>query len=322
MKKLIPIALFLFAFAASAELKQFAGGSSTDVSPKLHGPVLILAGGGGDVEPALQSAIDQIRGCSDCPEKIDVAVLRASGADGYNSLFLGLKGVNSVVSFVITDRASAEREDVVKRVHDAELVFFAGGDQCNYVRWIKGTPTAKAVEEVYRRGGAIGGTSAGLAIQSAIAYDACPDQSAQSKTVLLDPFHVDVSLSRGFFAWKFMENTITDTHFQQRDRLGRLLVFLARARQESATPLTGIGVSEKTTLLVSSNGSARVWGDGPVHIVRIEKPAAVLERGKPLTAEYQIWKYASGATLDLAKLPVSGGKVLEVVDGKLAADPY
>ena len=58
-------------------------------------------------------------------------------------------------------------------VQRAEIVFFAGGDQCNYVRLIKGTALEAAVEAVHARGGGVGGTSAGEAIQGEIVYDSC-----------------------------------------------------------------------------------------------------------------------------------------------------
>ncbi len=116
----------------------------------------------------MQTTIDRVRGCTSCEKKLDVVVLRASGSDGYNPYFMGMKGVDSVVSLVITDRATSSRPDVVDAVRNAELVFFAGGDQCNYVRWIKETPVKEAVKSVYARGGAVGGTSAGLAIQGDI----------------------------------------------------------------------------------------------------------------------------------------------------------
>jgi cyanophycinase-like exopeptidase len=90
---------------------------------------------------------------------------------------------------VMRDREFSSRPDVVEAVRNAEFVFFAGGDQCNYIRWIKDTPVSAAVKEVYERGGAIGGTSAGLAIQGEIAYDACPYVSAHSPTVMSDPCH-------------------------------------------------------------------------------------------------------------------------------------
>jgi cyanophycinase len=310
----------ILALTFALALTRFFTGDPADVRPRLHGPVLILAGGGGDQTEAMQAAVDAIRGCRNCDVKIDAVVLRASGADGYNSYLKNLDGVDSVVSMVITDRESASRPDVVRLVRDAELVFFAGGDQCNYIRWIKGTPVADAVKSVFRRGGAIGGTSAGLAIQGEIVYDACPSQSARSAEVMADPFHVDVSLSRGFFDWPVMRNIITDTHFQQRDRLGRLLVFMARSGE---TRPVGLGISERTVLLVGPDGIGRVMGDGPIHVVIGDGEAETLERGRPLTDRgFQIWRFDKGATVNLKRLPSAGGKTLDVVEGKLTENPY
>jgi cyanophycinase len=307
-----------------AELLRYASGSDVDVRPKLHGPYLILAGGGADQDDAMQAAIDGIRGCTGCDAKVDVVVLRASGADGYNAWFLGLRGVNSVVSLVITDRGSADRDDVVRTVKRAELVFFAGGDQCNYVRWIKGTRTADAVKSVYRRGGAVGGSSAGLAIQGQIVYDSCPNQSAASKDVLLDPFSIDVSLSRDFFDWPPLRGVITDTHFSQRDRMGRLLVFMARALHDRPLKrLEGVGISEATVLLVDRNGVGRVMGKGPVHIVLAGHEPDPIAPATPLTYKgYEIWRFEAGATIDLQRKPSTAPRVIDVVNGILSADPY
>jgi cyanophycinase len=315
----------LLALPLRAELTRYwTGNHDIDAAPRLHGPVLILAGGGGDQTEAMQAAVDAIRGCSECERKVDAVVLRASGGAGYNPYLMKLRGVNSVVSMVITDRDSASRPDVEKIVRMAELVFFAGGDQCNYIRWIKGTPVAEAVKSVFRRGGAVGGTSAGLAIMGEIAYDACPSQSAQSKEVLADPFHVDVSLSRQFFDWPVMADIITDTHFQQRDRLGRLLVFMARTLHDGPEKrVIGLGVSERTVLLVGRDGVGRVYGDGPVHLVVADRRAEVLERGKPLTLRgVRIRRFEKGDTLDLKRIPESGYRVIEVVEGKLTENPY
>jgi cyanophycinase len=307
-----------------AELLRFFSGSDVDVHPKLQGPYLILAGGGGDQDAAMQAVIDGVRGCTDCDTKLDVVVLRASGDDGYNPWFMARKGVNSTVSMVITDRQSAERDDVAATVRKAEIVFFAGGDQCNYVRWIKGTRTADAVKDVYRRGGAVGGTSAGLAIQGEIAYDSCPNQSAQSKDVLLDPYSDDVSLSRDFFRWPTMRGIITDTHFNERDRMGRLLVFMARALAAGDTPrVRGVGVNAATVLLVDKKGLGRVMGKGPVYIIAADHKAQVIQRATPLTYRgYKIWKFETGDTIDLGRDPKTPPKIIDVVNGKLSADPY
>ena len=305
--------LLLFVPAAHAELTRYWTGNAGDVRPRLHGPVLLLAGGGGDVTAGLQAGIDRIRGCTSCDAKIDVVVLRASGAEGYNPYFMEMNGVDSVLSMVITDRDSSSRPDVVEAVRNAELIYFAGGDQCNYIRWIKGTPVETAVEAVYRRGGAVGGTSAGLAIMGEFSYDACPSQSAKSPEVLLDPFHVDVSVSTGFFEWPALRGVVTDTHFQQRDRLGRTIVFMARSGAR-----VGLGVSEGTIALVDRNGRGVVHGAGPVHLVIADgKP----ETMKPLTFRgLRIVRLETGAAFDLRN--GSGGKAIEVVEGRLTENPY
>lgn len=324
MRRTFALLLLLTAVQARADLVRYFSGNETDAKPKLRGPYLILVGGGSDQDAAMQASIDAVRGCIDCDTKLDVVVLRASGSDGYNPWFMSLKGINSVTSYVITDRASSDRKDVVETVRNAEIVFFAGGDQCNYVRWIKGTKTADAVKSVYGKGGAVGGSSAGLAIQGQIVYDSCPDQSAKSSDVLLDPYSVDVSLSRDFFNWSPMRGIITDTHFAQRDRMGRLLVFMARTlAANDMNRVEGLGISEQTVLLVDRKGVGKVMGKGPVHVIVADRKPEVIERGIPLTYRgYKIWRFETGETLDLDRLPKTPRKVIDVVKGALSADPY
>jgi len=323
-RRIVLVVLFAAA-AARAELVRYRSGNPEDARSRLHGPVLILDGGGGsDSTAAYQLAIDKVRGCTDCDMKLDVVVLRASGADGYNAYFMEMKGVNAVQSLVITDRQSAARSDVLETVRRAELVFFAGGDQCNYIRWIKDTPVELAVKHVYQRGGAVGGSSAGLAIQGEISYDACPNQSAVSADVLKDPFSVDVSLSRHFFDWPPLRDVITDTHFKKRDRMGRLLVFLARTLAEGKERrVIGFGVNEGAVAVMDSDGKAQVFGTGPVNVIVANHPAAVLEKGAPLTYRgYQIWHFDAGQTIDVKRLPPGAAKTIDVVAGEIKGDPY
>src|SRR4051794_13993239 len=105
------ILAFSFALTARANLVRYWSGNPVDVAPALHGPVLDLAGSSAE-ETALQEMVDRVRGCDDCATKLDVVIIRASGSDGLNPVFMSLHGVNSVVTLLITDRASAERRDV------------------------------------------------------------------------------------------------------------------------------------------------------------------------------------------------------------------
>ncbi|HET7436189.1 MAG TPA: peptidase S51 [Thermoanaerobaculia bacterium] len=320
----MPVLLLFLALPLQAALTRYATGSTVDVSPPLHGPVLHLAGGGKDIDAAYQEVIDRIRGCHDCDTKIDIVVLRSSGEAGYNDYLYAMRGVNSVTTLVITDRESSWRQDVVDTVAHAEYVFFAGGDQCNYTRFFNEAPIEKAVRAVYARGGAIGGTSAGMAIQGKSIYDACNDASAVSKNALADPYNWEISFTTDFFDWRYMEDVITDTHFAQRDRMGRLFAFLARALRElRVNSYLGIAANERTAVLVDPRGIATVIGEGPAYFVLADHFPERALPGQPLTyCGYKIWRVASGLSFDLVTRPQWGFYTVDVNDGVMLSNPY
>jgi hypothetical protein len=82
----------------------------------------------------------------------------------------------------------------------------------------------------------IGGTSAGSAILGQFSYGALndpPDDSnLTSADALRNPFATRVTLVRDFLRLPLLRDTITDSHFAKRDRLGRSLVFPARLMQD------------------------------------------------------------------------------------------
>lgn len=308
---------------AAPGLTRYLSGSGLDVKPVLNGPYLLLAGGGSDVMAAMQAQIDAVRGCSDCPRTIDMVVLRSSGADGYNSLVGELKGLDSVESLVITQRAVAEQPEVIATVTHAELVFFAGGDQCDYVSYFKGTGIERAVQSVFARGGGVGGTSAGLAIQGSTVYDACKG-SVTSPEALANPYHQAISLTHDFFAWPQMRQIVTDTHFSQRDRMGRLMAFLARGLTETGAPaLTGLAVDEATALLVDPRGLATVYGRNKVYLVEAHHAPDSALPNQPLTyANFRLWRFTPGQRFDLTRRDLPGMYTVSVRDGRLSTNPY
>ncbi|HCF30587.1 MAG TPA: peptidase S51, partial [Cyanobacteria bacterium UBA11049] len=157
------MSMALLALPAEAKVTRYLQGNSADVHLSV-GPVFDFGGGGSDVDPAIQWMIDQVRGCTDCSNKVDVVVIRSSGGAGYNEPISAMNGVDSVETLVIPTREDANRADVVETIRDAEVVFFTGGDQCQYVRNFKRTGVETAVKSVYAKGGGIGGTSAGTMI--------------------------------------------------------------------------------------------------------------------------------------------------------------
>jgi len=313
----------VLAIPAHAKVTRYLTGNAADVVVPLAGPAHDFGGGGTDVDAALQWIIDQVRGCTSCSTKIDVVILRSSGSNGYNDYIYAMNGVDSVETLVITRAADSNLADVEATVKNAEVVFFAGGDQCDYVKYFKGTKVETAVESVYARGGGVGGTSAGLAIQGDFTYDGCAG-SALSSDALANPYHRTVTFTYDFFHWANMANTITDSHFVTRDRMGRTMAFVARQIQDGkAASALAVAVNEATSLEVDRNGLARVVGDGPAYFVLGDHAPEVCQPGTPLTySNFKIWKVPSGGTFDLKNRPTTGYYLRSVSNGVVSSNPY
>jgi cyanophycinase len=250
-----------------------------------------------------------------------------------------MNGVDSVETLVITRRSDADTAAVEATVKNAEVVFFAGGDQCNYTTLFKGTRLERAVETVYARGGAIGGTSAGMAIQGEFVYDACSSKSgATSIDILANPYHPSATFTYDFFAWNDMGDTLTDQHFVTRDRMGRLLGFLARQVKDGKAPMAlGVAADEKTSIVVDAAGVATVMGTGAAYFVLADHFPGVappggtanlaeqVQSGLPLTyTRYQVWKRRPPQTFNLRNRPGKGDYEIDVVGGVITypSNPY
>ncbi|WP_396220712.1 cyanophycinase [Gemmatimonas sp.] len=240
-------------------LTTYVSGSTVDVQTKPLGGVL-LAGGGTDSPDAMRWLMGQ-GGVQSNGAFGDVVVLRASGADGYHRMLMDL-GANSVTSFVVTAIDAANRDVVRRAIARAEVVFIAGGDQSRYVKLWTGTALQAAVNARVADGYPIGGTSAGLAVLSSFVYAAFNVSSTSAK-VLLSPYDSSVTITSHLFDVPGLSNLITDSHFVVRDRMGRLVTFLARLQQDgSAVAPRGIGIDEKSAVGVTKAGTATVFGGG------------------------------------------------------------
>ena len=321
---IILFAALALAPGAEAKITRYVTGNAADVSPgPLSGPAHDFGGGGTDVDEALQWIIDEVRGCTSCATTVDVVILRSSGADGYNDYIYAMNGVDSVETLVITSRRDADTSAVEATVLNAEVVFFAGGDQCNYTSYFKGTRVETAVEAVYARGGGVGGTSAGFAIQGEFVYDAC-DGSATSAEILANPHHKHASFTYDFFSWANMGDVLTEQHLVPRDRMGRLLGFLARQIQDGRTPTAlGFAVNERTSVVVDKKGVATVMGDGPAYFVLADHFPEHCQPKQPLSySGFKIWRVETGDTFNLRNRPSAGYYTISVTDGVLSGNPY
>lgn len=304
----------------------YLAGSGDDVEVEPDGG-LLLAGGGGDVDAAMAWFIRLAKGG-------DVLVLRASGGDGYQDyLFSGLTvPVNAVRTLVFSDREQSKDPEVQALLRSAEAIFIAGGDQSRYIRFWKGTPVQDLLQRHIEAGKPIGGTSAGLAILGEFSYAALHAGDLTSALALARPQHHWITLERGFLRHPYLKGILTDTHFSERARLGRLLVMLGRAgRMEPDGPVLGLGVDEQTALIVEKDGTATVLGEGGVHLI-VPAPAEESMFGKkgfgPQEAEVIV--LGSASRFNLASMEVQGpadqfrvraeaGRLFRLEDGREAA---
>jgi cyanophycinase len=317
-----------------ASWKRYFFGDTVDVRPSpslnirpssLAGPVLSLGGGGPDVDDAIQWMINQVRPSSNSASKVNVVVIRTNGNHDYNRLISAMKGVNSVDTLIIRNRQEANKAELVEKVRNADVIFFAGGDQCQYIRNWKDTKLEATVKSVYLKGGGIGGTSAGAMIQSEYIYDACAssEKGIETRDALEDPYR-DITFSYNFFNWSNLKGTIVDTHFDRRERMGRIMTFIARQIKDGvSSSVLGIGVSESTSVVVDKNGLVRVLGRGTAYFVLGDHLPEVCEPRSPLTfSNYKIWKVRSGDTFNLKNRPTSGYYLRSVKKGRIDSNPY
>ncbi|MFO0755899.1 MAG: cyanophycinase [Byssovorax sp.] len=261
-----------------ADLVTYLTGNPEDAVVTPEGPGLILMGGGTDVDEAFQWQKPLVQGG-------DVVVLRTSGADGYNDyLFSQIGGVDSVETMLVTTPALADDPYVTFKIRHAEAVFLAGGDQATYLETWKDHGVESALMDAWARGAVIGGTSAGCAVLGESMFAAYND-TVYSDEALADPYNMYMTMERGFLSFAPLASSITDTHFAERDRMGRLVAFLGRILTDgwsSTGKARGLGIDEATALVVDATGHGKVLGQGAVYVIDAEKPPAVCEAGKPL----------------------------------------
>jgi cyanophycinase len=302
MSRLLLLAAIALSAAAQNTYQIWTTGSAEDIQTKTAFGIALM-GGGTDQDDAFRWMIEKSGGG-------DFLILRASGTDAYNPYLNKLGKLNSVTTILIRDRAAASDPAVVERVRHAEAIFFAGGDQSNYVRMWRDTPLSAAIQDAVRRKVPIGGTSAGLAILGQFYFSALND-SIQSPTALADPYDSKVTIGRDFLDLPFLRGVITDSHFVKRDRLGRTVAFLARIVEDGwAAKARAIAVDEKNVVLMEADGSASLVGEGAAYFFETtRKPEAM----KPLTLRgVGVYRMTKVGRFDVAAWKGVGGTGYEI----------
>src|SRR3954454_21551858 len=168
----------------------------------------------------------------------------------YRAVFTEL-GAASVVPLHAVTRTQANDEHVARQVREATGVFMTGGKQLRLSSMIGGTRLADAITSRFEAGSVVAGTSAGASAVSShmIAF------GASGAT----PKHRMAQIAAGL---GLLPGVIVDQHFQQRNRLGRLLSLL----RENPSRLV-LGVDEDTAGVVGPDSVMEVIGRGSITVV-------------------------------------------------------
>ena len=188
--------------------------------------------------------------------------------DLYESLFRSM-GVAEVRGLRPLTREEANDPALATQLTDATGTFMTGGNQLWLSSVIGGTALGRAIIERHRHGTLVAGTSAGASAISThmVAFGTSGATPKQRMT----------QMSAGL---GLLPGVIIDQHFEQRNRLGRLLALVAQS-----PALLGMGVDEDTAALVSPSGVMEVIGKGSVMILdpaRLQTDAYEVKRHRPI----------------------------------------
>jgi cyanophycinase len=263
--------------ALSAKWKYFRTGNAADRAVTPRGGFALM-GGGAKQDPAFRFLCERANGG-------DFLILRADTEDEYaesvDKEMFALCPLNSAATIVFASRDDSDDPKIPQLIDQAESIFIAGGDQSNYVRFWQDTPVEEALNRHIAAGKPIGGSSAGLAILGEFSFASIID-TIHSPDALADPYGNKVTISRDFLRIPLLEDVITDTHFVKRDRLGRLVVFLARILQDGwAKQIRSIAVDEDAAVLLEPDGHAKIVG-GPAYFIEAKNPPETCRRKTPL----------------------------------------
>lgn len=264
MRNITLLFLLSLHFGIAQNYTEYQTGNTIDINTN-HQTGVCLMGGATEQEDAMIWFLNKASGG-------DIVVLRASGSDGYNDYFytdlaLNLNTpINSVTTFVINNVAGATDPYVLEKVTNAEAIWFAGGDQYNYVSYFKDNEMEDVLNTfVNTKQGVIGGTSAGLAILGG-SYFSAENGTVTNEQALSNPYHLKVTLGyNDFLDIPYLNNVITDSHYDDPDRRARHSVFLARIAKDNSTRSFGIACNEYTAVCVGADGKAYVYGEYPAY---------------------------------------------------------
>ncbi len=232
--------LLLLGIAASA----VADDKLDDSSSTTPTGSLVICGGGSLPESVVTRFVELAGGAEGSLVVIPTASgkVRASDYDATVRRWTE-RGMGAVSVLHAGDRTEADSSKFVQPLTTATAVWFGGGQQSRLAEIYLETAAEREIVELLGRGGVIGGTSAGAAIQSRVMIQS--GNPVPTITTGLD----------------LLPRAIIDQHFLHRNRFNRLLTAVRKHPDR-----VGVGIDEGTAVIFQ-RGVCRVLGESYVTVV-------------------------------------------------------
>ncbi|MBF0406511.1 MAG: cyanophycinase [Candidatus Riflebacteria bacterium] len=244
------------------------------------------------------------------------------------------------LDLISTNYNPADDSQVVQAFSDCHVFFFLGGDQAKIAKCFlreDGSDTLflKMIRNVYRNGGVVMGTSAGTHIMSnpmfgwgesyeTLFYNrlekySLKDIPSQSEEYGINALKENNSLilpAPGFLP----AGILTDSHFDARGRLGRLVVGM----RDTGCKI-GLGIDEGTAIIISK-GVGSVTGENGVFVINstdseFSSQAGSGEKNGFSAQKILVSRLSDGDSYDLAiRKTISGKPVYYSADNNMATD--
>jgi len=218
---------------------------------KQRGFIIPIGGaeGRGRKSPILKRFVDLCGGGDARIMVIPTASLLNETGPLYQEVFESM-GANSMC-VPIDQREECFEAETLRILQRATGIFITGGNQLRLSTILGGTPIARSIRKQNAQGVHVAGTSAGAAIVSE--HMIAGGRSGSS------PRESGVELAPGL---GLTNRVIIDQHFNQRQRMGRLLAAL------SFNPFAcGLGIDENTAGFIGPDGRMEVVGKGTITVV-------------------------------------------------------
>lgn len=176
------------------------------------------------------------------------------------------------VEYISVSKEEINSKKALDMLEGVTAVFFSGGDQNRLTAMLLNTKFLEKIKEIYRKGGVVGGTSAGAAVMSRIMLTGDEKNVPEKRKGDFSFIKAEsVQTAEGF---GFVEDAIIDQHFIIRKRENRLISVVLQHPD-----LKGIGIDESTAIIINPDHTFQVAGQSQVMVFEPVDPVRTTADG-------------------------------------------